>query len=190
MSNPDDQNKGQKLIELIRDIIANDNSLRKKYDIGDKFRFVRERLEQLLAELEEQSELSQAVESASSEALQEDEALVFVYIYNANGLVLQSWQNMLIPKAFYEYSVNRPIYIDKAHMEAFMRSKTNKVQHGFLGVGVKKEHMLEGVLKDVLGNPLIKVKEGALRFERLIVFIHNGQEYTVTSTGDIIKKNN
>lgn len=189
MSSHDDQNDGLKLIESIRDIIARDNALRKKYDVGDKFRFVREGLEQLLAELEKGVEVSQTVESVSSGGIQEDELLVYVYIYNANGIVLQSWQNMLIPKIFYEYSVNRPIYIDRMHMEAFMRSKTNKTQHGFLGVGVKKEHMLEGGLKDVLGNPLIKVKEGALRFERLIVFIHNGQEYTVTTAGDIIKKN-
>src|SRR3990167_9684781 len=103
--------------------------------------------------------------------------LVYVYLFNAHGLNFSSWQKMLSPSVFYEYSVNRPIYGEKAHVEAVIRNKTNKAQHGYLTIAVKKELISSESSKDALGNPLIKVKEGGLKIERLICFFHHNHEY-------------
>ena len=96
---------------------------------------------------------------------------------------------MFTPKVFYEYSVNRPIYAEKSHVESFLRSKINKHQHAYLTIMVNRDDitMLEGP-KDALGNPSIKVREGSLRFDRLVSFTHNEQDYVLNKYGELVKK--
>ena len=89
-------------------------------------------------------------------------------------------------------SVNRPIYTDKAHVEAFIRSKANKVQHAFLTVAMPKDAVMKAggpdSSKDTLGHPLIKIKEGSLRFNRVITFTHNNHDYSVSENGVLTKR--
>ncbi|TAK74116.1 MAG: hypothetical protein EPO11_07410, partial [Gammaproteobacteria bacterium] len=120
----------------------------------------------------------------------EDELLVYVYLYNAKGLTFPTWQKMVHPSVFYEYSVNRPIYRDKAHVESFIRSKANKAQHGYLTLIINKAEVIkdEAALQDTVGNPLIKVKDGSLRKEKFISFTHNGAEYVIDAEGELMKK--
>ena len=91
---------------------------------------------------------------------------------------------------FYEYSVNRPIYTDKAAVENYIRSKPNRIQNAFATIAIKKIDLLPSpeVVKDSLGNTLVKVREGSLKFEKLFSFTHNNQEYVLTATGEIVKK--
>ena len=48
----DELKQHEKLIQLIRDAAHHDAELRKKYHVGDKFRFVRDRLQKLLEDIE------------------------------------------------------------------------------------------------------------------------------------------
>lgn len=189
----DNKDSAEKLRSIIHDAIHEEQVLRDKYQIGDKFRFVRDKLvalqEKILAELQE---IELKTEHTSSE-LAADEMLVYVYLFNTQGLSLPSWHKLLHPSVLYEYSVNRPIYQDKDQIESFIRSRTNKVQHGYLTVAVKKDALLvpaaEGaVAHDAIGNPLCKIREGSLKFERLLGFKHNDQDYTVKEDGRMIKK--
>jgi hypothetical protein len=188
ITNDDIKIRREKIITLMRETIASDTALREKYQIGDKFRFVRDRLKALLQQLE-QSESKEEQEKESIVETAEDETLVYVYLYNSQGLLLQTWINMLTPKLFYEYSVNRPIYLHKSQIEKLINSKTNCVQHAFLTVVVKKNEILqtESSTKDVLGNSMAKVKEGSLRYEKFVVMTHNNQEYKL-SAGRLVKK--
>ena len=166
--------------------------MREQFQIGDKFRFIRDRLVALLTRVEESLKEMKKEEDQYIKIIEEDEVLVFVYLFNAQGIMLQTWNKMVNASVFYEYSVNRPIYLDKKHIEASIRSKSTKTQHGFLTIAVKKENILkipEGeIAKDALGNPLIKVKEGSLHFPRLISFTHQENEYIVNESGTLIKK--
>ena len=45
-----EQEKKQKLLQLVRDAIAKDQALRDQYGIGEKFRFIREKLNALLSD--------------------------------------------------------------------------------------------------------------------------------------------
>jgi hypothetical protein len=189
------QNKEQeeKLLQLVLDALEKDAALREQYKIGDKFRFVKDRLQALLTHVQENLTV-EAVDVKQENPVGEDEQLVYVYLYNAQGLVLQTWQKMLNPEVFYEYSVNRPIYTNKAHVEAFIKQKTNKMHHGYLTVVVKKNDVIkateENAQKDVNNYPLVKVKEGSLRINKLISFTNNGHDYQVTASGEIIKNGN
>ncbi len=182
----DEENAQQaKLLALVREAIEHDDALRVKFEIGDKFRFVRERLNEIVTYLESSQAVS-AVKADVQLSLQENEVMVYVYIFNAKGVVLRNWINMLSPKVFYEYSVNRPIYSEANAIEAMLRTKKDKPQHAYLAVAVKKADILQSIDE----TSLVKVKEGSLKLERLISFFHNGNEYTLSSEGQLVKKNN
>jgi hypothetical protein len=179
--------------KLISDSIQTDKTLREKYNMGNKFRFIRDRLAALAARVDD--ELKETEESSDQEdkTVAQDEIVVYVYIFNAQGLVFQTWQKMLNPAVFYEYSVNRPVYMEKAQVESFIRSKPNKVQHGFLSVIIKKTEILSHPVDlpapiDQVGNPLVKIKEGCLKFEKMLVFTHQDIEYVINAAGQIVKK--
>lgn len=191
MSPDNEQEQLKKLIELIQEALRQDEQLRQKYQVGEKFRFIRERLQTLLVEVQEGSivKLVQKKKIAVVEAM-ENESLVYVHLYNAQSGSMKAWQSIVNPKAFFDYSVNRPIYREKAHIEAFIKAKANSMQHGYLTIAVQKDRFLPSRddIKDSMGNPLVKVKEGALRCERLVSFTHNGQEYVLNEEGSLIKK--
>lgn len=191
MQNTNNHEQKEELLKLVSAVVQQEAELRAKYQVGEKFRFIRDRLNALLSHLEENLKELQKKHEQKQDTITENELLVYVYIYNAQGVVLQTWQKMITPAAFYEHSVNRPIYTDKMHIEAFIRSKANKIQHAYLTIAIPKETVAKAsaeLLKDTLGHPLIKIKEGSLQFNRMIAFSHNGHEYTVGAAGALIKK--
>jgi len=105
--------------------------------------------------------------------------------------VLRTWLTLLTPRVFYEYSVNRPIYNDKNHIDSLIRSKANKQQHGYLTVKINQSDIVslkDSGPKDAIGNPVVKIREGCLRFENFVAFTHNGQDYKVNMQGEFVKK--
>lgn len=185
MTNPDNGEKSQQLLDLMRKAILQDNQLREKYEVGDKFRFVRERLHLLLQTLEQETAQLTEKSKKTFKDILPGEVPVFVYLYNANGLVLKSWQNMLNPKVFYEYSVNRPIYADKSSVENYLRFKANKNQHAYLTVAIKSEDLLTKPDE----NGIVKIKEGALHMDKVLEFTHNDQSFLLSESGDLVNKN-
>lgn len=194
MPNQIDQNREEKLklIETVRQAIQHDNELREKYEIGEKFRFVRDRLNTILETLETSLPKSTQGSAFSDRGVAADEVPVYVYLYNTQGLQFRTWQNLVSPKVFYEYSVNRPIYMEKAQIESLLKTKTNKAQHAYLAIAVKRDHIInvpeDGAQKDAIGNQLVKVKEGSLHIGKLIAFTHQGQDYVLDDDGQLVKK--
>lgn len=179
-------NQKEKLLDLMRELLLRDDALRQQFQMGEKFRFIRDRLAALAKTVEESVRTISVADQTQGAVLAEDEVLVYIHLYNAQGLIFQTWQKMLNPAVFYEYSVNRPAYANKAHIDQFIRSKSNKAQHGYLTIAVKKTAVISmDLVKDALDQPLIKVKEGALRFDRLLSFTHNENDYQVSSEGEI-----
>lgn len=186
----DSKESKEKLMQIVNAAVEKDSSLRVELKIGDKFRFIRERLQALQKNIDDTLKTIKVETHEDKSALAADEVLVYVYLFNAHGIDLKSWIKMLHPAVYYEYSVNRPIYGDKAHIEAIIRSKASRIQHGYLTVAVKKDMILrkgEEGLKDNLGNPLLKIKEGSLRPERLMSLTHNDHEYVLNDSGGLDK---
>jgi hypothetical protein len=113
-----------------------------------------------------------------------------VYLYNSQGVLFPTWQKMVTAAVLYEYSVNRPIYAEQSLIEAYIRSKTNKAQHAYLAVAIKPTDIIKtpAEAKDAIGGALIKVREGTLLINKLVLFTHNGHEYTLSETGVLTKK--
>lgn len=180
----------EKLLQLMHEVIRQDTELREKFKIGEKFRFIRDRLKIVFNRVEENlTALKQEMEK-QEKIVSEDETLVFVYLYNTQGMVLKTWQKLLNPAVFYEYSVNRPIYPEKSSIETYIKNKANKSQHAFLTIVVKKKDILASsdTMKDSFNHPLVKVREGSLNFNKMISFTHAGNEYIVNENGEIAKK--
>lgn len=195
MPQDNEQEQLKLLIGLIQEALQRDAQLRQAHQVGERFRFVRDRLQTLLETIEKETAITEDVVKLAPEVkVEEDELLVYIHLYNAQGAVVRTWQGMITRKAFFDFSVNRPIYQDRKHIEAFIRSKPNKAQHAYLTVAMKKDRVLppseEGGLKDPLENPLLKVKEGSLRYERLVSFTHNESMYELSEQGELIKKTN
>jgi hypothetical protein len=147
-------------------------------------------LQALQSEVVTALETIKLVDEGNKQVVFEDEKVVYVYLFNAHGVDLQSWLKMLNPSVYYEYSVNRPIYGEKEYVDNLIRSRVTRVQHGYMAVAVKKTAILstpETAVKDQLGNPLVKVKEGSLQPDRLITFTHNGIDYFLNDDGRLEK---
>lgn len=189
---PNNKEQIENILQIVRDAVEQDKALRDKFEVGDKFRFIRDRLDALLVHTESQlSTLEMQIAEKTLQVL-EDEQLVYVYIFNVHGISLPTWQKMLTGSVFYEYSVNRPVYLEKSHVEAFIRSRPNKTQHAYLTFIIKKAHVLHSAitesLQDMIGGRLLKIREGSLEAKRLVAFTHNGIEYTVAEDGQFSKK--
>ena len=181
-----------KLLDLVHEALAQDKALREKYQIADKFRFIRDHLQTLVTNVEESLKATEVEKAKKVDVTSEDEMLVYVYLFNTHGIMLNTWLKMLQPEIFYEHSVNRPVYTEKSHIEGLIKRKATKVQHAYLTIVMKKSDVsaAEGAvgLKDIYDNPVIKVKEGALAFKNMVAFTHNDQDYEFNSDGELVKK--
>lgn len=176
----------EKLIEWIQEALEQDLALREKYNVGEKFRFIKDRLQALNESIALHIPSTTAPAAAAETLDVHQKELIYVYLYNAQGALLRSWSAMLTPKVFYEYSVNRPIYAEKSHIEMFVKSKNNPAQHAYLTIAVNQEDLLSKSASDSLGNTLIKVREGSLQFINLIEFTHNNHSYKITAKGEFV----
>ena len=92
MQNENQKEQKEKLLQLMLDAMRLDAELRETYQVGDKFRFIRDRLNALKTNLDEHlSELQKKIEKGP-DAPAEHEMLVYVYLFNAQGVLLQTWQ--------------------------------------------------------------------------------------------------
>jgi hypothetical protein len=180
-----------KLVSFVRIIVQHDAQLREQYAVGDRFCFVRDRLQGLLSGLE--ANMPPVVdlheESATQRISHAAEREVYIYLYNAQGAVLRSWAALLTPHALYEHSINRPVYTTKEQVETLLRGKSNPAQHAYLTISVFESDLVQQQGKaDATGKPLFRVKEGALKPGHLISLTHNGHEYVLNVRGEIVKK--
>lgn len=183
--------EGMESAGIIQEALTRDEQLREKYQMGEKFRFIRDRLLKAKECLGDVSAAAVETKQGQTIKIEEDEMLVYVHLYNAQGMSIRTWQSLITAKALFDFSVNRSIYREKQHIDSFIQAKTNKVQHGYLTIVVKKSciHSTpESELKDAMGNMLAKIKEGSLRYEKLVSFTHNNQDYVTNEKGELVKK--
>ncbi|HEU5280974.1 MAG TPA: type IVB secretion system protein IcmQ [Gammaproteobacteria bacterium] len=174
----------EKLLGVTQTALTQDESLRQQFNIANKFRFVREKLQALhdavnaaLASIQEAMEANEPVAAGA------DEVVVYVYLFNAQGVLVPTWRKMVTPSVMYEYSVNRPIYRDQSALDAIIRTKSERQQHAYFAIAVKKEN----IISDAQGHALVRVKEGCLSHQRILFFRHNEHDYRVSETGELIK---
>jgi len=181
------------LLEELDNIVNLEKDLRQHCGIGSKFKVVREQLQNILQKyVKKIMQFQKAVKDSGKhiDILAQDEMLVYVYLFNAQGATLKNWENLLLPQALIDHSVNRPIYSGQQQIEKMLRTKQNKTQHAYLIVAIRKNCALQTeenkTLSDQYGFPLLRIKQGALEIDKIKKFVHNDHEYKVSDKGMLL----
>ena len=188
----DDRRVYEKLRHLFSEALIEEQALRDKFGAGNQLDIIPKKLQGILQEVEDNlAKIIQLSEQQQtrSQGLAEDDTIVYVYLFNGHGKELSSWGAMMTKDALFGYSVNRPIYHEKKYIAKLLESRTPLENNGALAVVVKNTEILTQLEKafamDLFEQPLVKVKEGALKFDRIQYFFHKGIEYTVGERGKL-----
>lgn len=171
--------------QIIQDAVQAEQQLRQNYDIGVRFNILKTQLQSLANKIDAElgSTKQPIINHTHANELPEDETLVYVSLFNAQGNILNSWQKLLEPKALYDHSVNRPIYASQKEIEEMLRNKTNKDQNAYFIITVNKNDIMANeettTLRDPNGFPLLRLKQGALKKGNIKLFVHNGISYAI-----------
>jgi hypothetical protein len=180
------------LIKELGNIVNIEKKIRQRCGIGARFKVISTQLQGILKKFTERVQRMQSAMQKTEktvDVLTEDEMLVYVHLFNAQGATLKNWQNLLLPRALVDHSVNRPIYAKQKDIEQALRSKPNKEQHSYLVIKIKKADVLQNKdLRDAQGFSLLRVKHGALETDNIKEFVHNDQKYKVSPQGKLSKK--
>lgn len=192
----DSEAEQQKMADVLQELLRFEMELREKCEIGARFNVIHSQLQSLITtytkELGSKITKEPAQSSTQSKETPSDEEIVYVHLFNTQGARLSSWIQLLSSAALMDVSVNRPIYAKKEHVEELLRSKSDIDLHAYLKVRIKKDDILmpisESVLKDSVGNLLLRLKYGALRQDNILEFHHKGKVYLFSKEEGLVLK--
>jgi hypothetical protein len=189
----DSDEQKREVLNLLQDIMNYENLEREKCGIGARFNVIHSQLQNLCnTYAKESTETFPEIreEILIKERVQADEEVVYVYLFNAQGRNLNSWSPLLTPRALMDLSANRPVYAKREHVEELLRSKADPEQHAYISAIVKKADIVmsyeNSVLKDNIGNLLIRIKYGALHQENILGFHFKNKEYQLSKNAGLI----
>lgn len=179
------------LLALAEEAVKFEASERQGAEIASRFSILSSQLKSLVTDCKKEVE---AVHGGKEEQeddvldVADDETEIFIYLFNTNGMKLITWQPLLAHRALIDHGVNRPIYARKRCIEELIRSKSMSTQHAFVRAVIKKQDILmseaDSILKDNIGNPIIRIKYGVLKASSLREFCHEGHVYEADSSGN------
>lgn len=177
--------------ERLKKLVDLEAESRQQYEVGVRFSVIKNLIQsvnQYVNETIKQREIEQTPVETDSEG-QEGGREVYVYLFNILGRKLSSWYHLLTQQALMEHSVNRPIYGRREHIEELLRSKDSLEQHAYVVIKVDPQDitmdMTDSVLKDNLGNPLMRVRQGSLHLANVQYFHHYERDYKLTNEGSL-----
>ena len=197
MSNQDrfTQKVNAGVIEAIKKAIEAEKHYREKFGINESFKFVPAQLQGLLQRFEAlmpEGGVDLDDENKKIELPREKPGhrLVFVYLYNAKGAQIKSWERMLTPKGLYEHGISRPVYFEEEDLHVLFRDKPHQPYYAYLAIFVPEESIIpppEKYAKDRYGHHLTRLKEGALAVDNIAFFIHNTLGTFIMKDEELVK---
>lgn len=104
---------------------------------------------------------------------------VFVSLYQADGKDMKKWKQVL--RTLTTHSTTRPIYKDEAHIQELIRAKMDKLSEAYAMVEIREIDILPAYhrqyTKDRFDHDLLSIREGAIRPENILEFVHDGKHY-------------
>jgi len=181
-------------ILLIERAIKEEADLRERYALGARFSIIANQLNSLrdgaILHINNRENHNHIRDDFEGVKIGEDERRVYVYLFNAQGSVLSSWGKLLARRALLDHSINRPIYTELNDIEELLRTKKELANHGYLEVIIKNEHILSDsksfAFRDALDHPLLRLKQGALKSEKIVRFVLEEKCYQVTEEGHLL----
>ena len=111
---------------------------------------------------------------------------VFISLYQAAGSDLDRWKYLL--KTLHEQSITRPCYREEQHARTLLRGKSDIQREGYAILYVKESDIIQmsAAQQDRLGQALLTLKEGAVREENIIGFVHANKTLYRYQNGELI----
>lgn len=102
--------------------------------------------------------------------------VVYVVIYQTDGEFLEKWVNPI--KALTGHSVSRPVYQSEEHVAELIRAKRSR-NDAYIAVWVKPTDVMnrQNIVKDKLGHPVLTLKDGSVKLENIIEFVHDNRRF-------------
>lgn len=179
----------KQLLALVETTKSEEHKMMSAFGMKDKVTFVSTQLENMVEKLKLMFKSiyanSEEKSQSSRDIIAQDERLVYVYLFNVQGQSLRSWRAQLAPGVFKECGVHRPVYSDPSHIENVILRKSDKTQHAYVAVKVKKSDVQEGAVKDELGYPLVRLKYGVLSSENIISLTTSESQYQFGCGGEL-----
>lgn len=186
----------QTIENTLKAMLQMENDARVSFQIGARFNVIRTQLQSLAQKMRQEILSIQETRQQQIDTpvmAPKNMMTIYVYLFNAQGAVTKNWQKLLLPEALNDHSINRPIYGLKEQVEAVIRNKPDKAKHAYLEITIDKSNLIqapmEKMIKDINGCPLMRLKQGALKPENIINFVHNGVTYKVLDKGAIAPVN-
>lgn len=112
-------------------------------------------------------------------ALEDDEVLVYISIFQSEGHNLRKWELQL--SSLRSYLLGRPVYEKEEDVFKVVRQKLVQTSEAYVIVAVKKDDIQNFAYQaervDRFGNPLLTLKDTAVKTENIFEFVHQGQRY-------------
>lgn len=175
-----EKQRNKKIIETLRKTLADSQAANQKFRVGEKFSYVEDKLQNMINKLENNLDFREEEKvnlPPWHRELAENERVIYIYLYNAQGKDPKVWQRLLSRKSMQDYSFSRPIYAKREYAEAILSNRDHCANHAFIAVVVKKNHIIENNVKDNFGNPRIRLLEGSLDADNIIEFVHRKRAY-------------
>lgn len=147
--------------------------------IGKKLKEARERFVRDSG-LDKYTDPSQTSHPVAGLAAQDAQAIdVYVSLYQAEGVNIRKWA--IILNSLPALSITRPIYKNEEDIQAAIRTKTYQINDAYAVVRINKDDMLKPTDDkppvDRYGRELLVLREGAVRTENVVRFIHTSGVY-------------
>jgi len=140
------------------------------------------------------SEMTLAATSEANQARQDlirsGQRQVFIALYSAEGVQLQSWERIIANLS--RQILSRPIYAEERDVQFFIKSKENQFNEAYIAIYVNTDDILtlaaDKIARDKFGKPLMTLKDRALNNDNIGHFVHNALHYKYTK-GRLVKIN-
>ncbi|HVV69305.1 MAG TPA: Dot/Icm secretion system protein IcmQ [Gammaproteobacteria bacterium] len=102
---------------------------------------------------------------------------VYIAIYQAQGDRLAGWTNAV--SKLCDYYISRPVYQKEDHVREMIFAKRSR-NDAYVAIWVRQEDILgTNKTQDRWGHELLILKEGSVKVENIIEFVHDNYRYSL-----------
>jgi intracellular multiplication protein IcmQ len=155
-------------------------------NIRKQLQKLRDFVKQELADDQSVNSLEDAMNLLEIERRKAGYELVYIAIYQTDGEFLEKWVNPI--KTLTGHSVSRPVYQAEEHVSELIRAKRSR-NDAYIAVWVKPTDIMnrQNVVKDRLGHPVLTLKDGSVKLENIVEFIHDNRRFMFKENELVVK---
>ena len=114
---------------------------------------------------------------------------VYISLYQVVGNNLQNWQYAL--RLLSEHNTSRPTYRNEQFVRELIDSKPDSERQGYAIVHIKEDdiYTFEEQPRDSLGHEMLVLKEGVIKLENIVGFVHANKKHYAFVNNMLVDEN-